>query len=458
MRIGIERIDTHEGVTVKALLDSGATGMFVDKKFAEKHGFRLDRLEKPLIVTNVDGSNNSGGRITHEIECNVYYRGHQERMKFNVCNLGRTDVILGMPWLAAHNPEIDWEKGEVKMMRCLPWCSKNDRSKDAKEKQERMMRREARTAEGEKAISWATDKKEDWGREEEMEIDHRKIEAMVPKWFHWWLKVFGKVESESMPVRKVWDRAIDVKENFKPSKAKVYPLSRNKREEVQKFVDEHLKKGYIRPSKSQQTLPVFFVGKKDGGKHMVMDYRKLNRQTVKNNYPLPLIMELVDNMGSKQVFTKMDLRWGYNNVRVKEGDEWKTAFTTHVGSFEPVVMFFGMTNLPAMFQAMMNKILRDMINEGKVAVFVDNVLVETETEEGHDKVVEEVLRRLEENDLYVKPEKCMWKIQKVPFLEVVMGEGKVKMEEDKVEEVLKWPTPQCVRDVRKFLGLANYYR
>ena len=458
MRIGIERIDTHEGVTVKALLDSGATGMFVDKKFAEKHGFRLDRLEKPLIVTNVDGSNNSGGRITHEIECNVYYRGHQERMKFNVCNLGRTDVILGMPWLAAHNPEIDWEKGEVKMMRCLPWCSKNDRSKDAKEKQERMMRREARTAEGEKAISWATDKKEDWGREEEMEIDHRKIEAMVPKWFHWWLKVFGKVESESMPVRKVWDRAIDVKENFKPSKAKVYPLSRNEREEVQKFVDEHLKKGYIRPSKSQQTLPVFFVGKKDGGKHMVMDYRKLNRQTVKNNYPLPLIMELVDNMGSKQVFTKMDLRWGYNNVRVKEGDEWKTAFTTHVGSFEPVVMFFGMTNLPAMFQAMMNKILRDMINEGKVAVFVDNVLVETETEEGHDKVVEEVLRRLEENDLYVKPEKCMWKIQKVPFLEVVMGEGKVKIEEDKVEEVLKWPTPQCVRDVRKFLGLANYYR
>ena len=99
MRIGIERIDTHEGVTVKALLDSGATGMFVDKKFAEKHGFRLDKLEKPLIVTNVDGSNNSGGRITHEIECNIYYRGHQERMRFNVYNLERTDVILGMPWL-----------------------------------------------------------------------------------------------------------------------------------------------------------------------------------------------------------------------------------------------------------------------------------------------------------------------------------------------------------------------
>jgi len=101
----------------------------------------------------------------------------------------------------------------------------------------------------------------------------------------------------------------------------VYPLSRNEREEVQNFVDKHVKKGYIRPTKLQQTLLVFFVEKKDGGKHMVMDYCKLNKQTVKNNYPLPLITELVDNMGSKQVFTKMDLWWGYNNMWVKEGNK-----------------------------------------------------------------------------------------------------------------------------------------
>jgi len=249
-----------------------------------------------------------------------------------------------------------------------------------------------------------------------------------------------------------------VKEDFKPSKAKVYPLSRNERDEVQKFINEHLKKGYIRPLKLQQTSPVFFVGKKDGGKHMVMDYWKLNKQTVKKNYPLPLITELVDNMGSKRVFTKMDLQWGYNNVRVKEEDEWKAAFTTHIGSFEPMVMFFGMTNSPATFQAMMNKILRNMINERKVAAFVDDVLVGMETEEGYDEVVEEVLRQLEENNLYVKPEKYMWKVQKVPFLGVVMGEEEVEIEEDKVEGVLRWPTPQCVKDVRKFLGLANYYR
>ena len=206
------------------------------------------------------------------------------------------------------------------------------------------------------------------------------------------MKVFRKVESERMLVRKVWNHAIDVKDDFKPSKAKVYLLSRNEREEVQKFVNEHLKKGYIRPLKSQQTSPVFFVGKKDRGKCMVMDYCKLNRQTVKNNYPLLLITELVDNMGSKQVFTKMDLWWVYNNVRVKERNKWKVVFTTHVGSFEPVVMFFGMMNSPATFQTMMNEILGGMINKGKVAAFVDDVLVGTETKEGHNKVVEEVLR------------------------------------------------------------------
>jgi len=145
-------------------------------------------------------------------------------------------------------------------------------------------------------------------------------------------------------------------------------------------------------------------------------------------------------------------------VRIKEGDEWKAAFTTHVGSYELVVMFFRMTNSPATFQGMMNKILRDMINKGKVAAFVDNVLIGTEMEEGHDEIVEEVLRRLEENDLYVKPEKSAWKVQKVNFLGVVMGQGKIEMEEDKVAGVLNWPVPKTVRDVRKFLGLANYYR
>jgi len=223
-------------------------------------------------------------------------------------------------------------------------------------------------------------------------------------------------------------------------------------------VEDQLRKRYIRPSKSPQTSPVFFVGKKDGSKRMVMDYCNLNDQIIKNNYPLPLITELIDNMGSKKVFTKMDLRCGFNNIRIKERDKWKGAFTTHISSFEPTVMFFGMTNSPATFQVMMNEILRDLINEGKVAAFVDDVLVGTETEEEHDEIVEEILRRLEENDLYVKPEKYVWKARKIGFLGVVIGPNGIEMEEGKVEGVLGWLVPKTVKDVRKFLGLANYYR
>ena len=131
---------------------------------------------------------------------------------------------------------------------------------------------------------------------------------MVPRKFLRWRKVFGKVESERILTRKVWDHAINLKETFKPWKGRIYPLSKNKREEVQNFVEDQLRKRYIRPSKSPQTSPVFFVGKKDRSKQMVIDYHNLNDQTVKNNYPLLLITELIDNMGSKKVFTKMDLR------------------------------------------------------------------------------------------------------------------------------------------------------
>ena len=130
----------------------------------------------------------------------------------------------------------------------------------------------------------------------------------------------------------------------------------------------------------------------------------------------------------------------------------------HIGFFEPTVMFFGMTNLPAIFQAMMNEILRDLINEGKVAVFVDDVLVGTETEEEHDEIMEEILRRLEENDLYIKLEKCVWKVRKIGFLEVIIGPNRIEMEEEKIDGVLSWPQPKNVKNVRKFLGLTNYYR
>jgi len=198
--------------------------------------------------------------------------------------------------LQAHNPEINWEMGEVKITRCPPLCGKNtklERGQKVK-KGKRVV-----TLEKEKIVKWAVEDKKNWGREEEVEADHKKIKEMVPQRFLKWRKVFGKVESERMPIRKIWDHAIDLKEIFKPQKGRIYPLSRDEREEVQNFINNQLRKGYIRPSKYPQTSPVFFVGKKDGSKRMVIDYCNLNNQTVKNNYPLLLITDLIDNMGSK---------------------------------------------------------------------------------------------------------------------------------------------------------------
>ena len=176
--------------------------------------------------------------------------------------------------------------------------------------------------------------------------------------------------------------------------------------------------------------------KKDSTWKMVQDYWHINQWTIKNGYPLPLIIDILDGVGKKKVFTKLDLRWGYNNIRIKEGDKWKAAFTTHIGAYEPTVMYFGLTNSSAIFQKMMNDLFRDLINQGDMATFIDDILVDTDTEEGHDKLVEEVLRRLEENDLFVKPEKCKWKVREIEFLGVVIGPKGVEMQKEKVEGVL----------------------
>ena len=145
-------------------------------------------------------------------------------------------------------------------------------------------------------------------------------------------------------------------------------------------------------------------------------------------------------------------------MRIKEGDEWKAAFSTPEGSFEPTVMFFGLTNSPAIFQTMMNDLLRDLVVEEKVVVFINDVMIATETEERHDEIVEEVLRRLEKNDLFVKPEKYVWKVREVGFLGVIIGDDGVRMEKEKVQGVIEWLVPRSVKDVQKFLELANYYR
>jgi len=223
-------------------------------------------------------------------------------------------------------------------------------------------------------------------------------------------------------------------------------------------MEDQLRKGYIQPSKSPQMLPVHFIAKKDGTQRMVQDYQYINQWMIKNGYPLPLIADILDRVGKRKVFMELDLRWRYNNIRIKEGDKWKIVFTMHIGPYKPTVMYFGLTNSSATFQTMMNDLFCNLINQGDTATFIDNILVATDTEEGHDKLVEEVLKRLEENDLFVKLEKCKWKVREVEFLEVVIEPKGVKMQREKVEGVLNWPVPRNVKEVQKFLGFANYYR
>jgi len=211
-------------------------------------------------------------------------------------------------------------------------------------------------------------------------------------------------------------------------------------EELDTFLEENLHTGRIRPSKSPIAAPVFFIKKKDGSLQLVQDYCALNAVTIKNRYPLPLISELVSQLRGAKYFTKLDVRWGFNNVHIKPGDEWKVAFHTNRGLFEPLMMFFGMTNSPATFQTIMNDIFRTLIAKGIVVVYLDNILIFTRTEEEHERVVQRVLEVLAEHKLFLCPEKCEFHQKEIEYLGLVISENKIAMDLVKVARVCDWPT------------------
>jgi len=173
MKVGLEKLENHEGIVVKALLDSRAIGLFMDMTFAREKGFRMEKMKNPLLVKNIDGTVNIGGAITHQVECNIFFKGYVERVRMDMCNLGKMEVILEMPWLAAHNPEIDWEEEEVKMTRCPHICGR--RKQEEKEKEVKKV---------------------------EKDKDEEVLRKLVPRRFWRWKKVFGKKESERIPVQK----------------------------------------------------------------------------------------------------------------------------------------------------------------------------------------------------------------------------------------------------------------
>ena len=213
----------------------------------------------------------------------------------------------------------------------------------------------------------------------QVEINQKKelrmTEEQVPWEFHEFLDVFLEEKAAQFPEAWTWDHKIETKDTFIPKSCKTYNLTPEEQTELDKFLKDNLEKGYIRLSQSLMASPFFFVKKKDGKLHPCQDYQYLNEHTVKNTYPLPLITELLDKLKGACRFTKLDVCWGYNNMRIQNGDQWKAAFKTNRGLFEPTVMFFGMCNSPATFQAMMDDIFSDMIDECIIIIYMDDIFI-----------------------------------------------------------------------------------
>jgi len=224
------------------------------------------------------------------------------------------------------------------------------------------------------------------------------------------------------------------------------------------FLEEALSTGRIRPSRSPIGAPVFFVKKKDGKLRFIQDYHTLNVITHKNRYPLPLIDDLIHRLKGVRYFTKLDVHWGYNNVRIKEGDKWKAAFRMNHGLFKPLVMYFGLTNSPVTFQTMMNEIFHNLILKGVVIIYLDDILIFTDTLEEHCRISQIVMERLREHKLYLRHDKCEFKKMHIEYLGVIISHNCVEMDPVKIAGVTEWPVPTSKKEVQSFVGFTNFYR
>ena len=219
--------------------------------------------------------------------------------------------------------------------------------------------------------------------------------------------------------------------------AKAYVMMLKEEEALNQWLDEQLKAGLIMESKLRYAEPCFYIPKKDSSLQLVQDYRKLNQVTIKDKTPLPLIGEVIDRLKEAKYFNKLDLIWGYNNVRIKEGDEWKATFLTNKGLFEPQVMYFGLCNLPGTFQRMMNSIFRKLLHEGVLANYMDDFMIPAKTMEKLEERTIQFLKIAEKHNLCFKRSKYNFNMEEIPILGVVVGKGQIQMEQEKIKAVKK---------------------
>jgi hypothetical protein len=283
------------------------------------------------------------------------------------------------------------------------------------------------------------------------------LQEVVPESLWEYLDVFRKSKADSLAPRRPYDHAIDLEPEKEIPSSRMFPLSAHELEVLANYIEENLRSGFIRPSSSPVGAPILFVKKKDGSLRLCVDYRNLNSVTIKNQYPLPLINETLDRLCGARFFTKIDLRNGYYQLRIKEGDEWKTAFKTRYGHYEYQVMPFGLTNAPASFQNLINDTLRPFLDRFVVA-YLDDILIYSDSKEEHDDHVRQVLQKMREAHLFAKAEKCSFYSDHTEYLGFVIDRDGVRMDPEKANAVRDWPVPQNLRQVQSFLGFTNFYR
>jgi RNase H-like domain found in reverse transcriptase/Reverse transcriptase (RNA-dependent DNA polymerase)/Integrase zinc binding domain/Chromo (CHRromatin Organisation MOdifier) domain/Integrase core domain len=461
-KVNVNLKGRNRSASVAAMVDCGATALFISKRFVKSNRIRTYLLPREIPLYNIDGSKNRAGGITHFVRLQLGVGNSDDWRELLVTDLGPEDVVLGLPWLRSANPKIDWAKGKMKIDPGGEQVEEVRAERIAANRQQRRRWSKTKVLEDPSDRLWcaagytySTELAEKAGKSK----PKRTFEEIVPKEYRQYAKVFSEAESERLPEHKPYDHSIDLKpETPETIRSKVYPMPVNEQGELDRFLEENLRKGYIIPSKSPIASPVFFIKKKDGRLRLVQDYRKLNEYTIKNRYPLPLASDIINRLQQARLFTKFDVRWGYNNIRIKAGDEWKAAFTTNRGLFEPQVMLFGLTNSPATFQALMNTIFVDLVAAGKVAVYLDDILIYSPTPEQHKEVTHDVLQRLHAHDLYLRPEKCEFDQTEVEYLGLIIRQGEVRMDPIKIQAITDWPPPRNLKELRGFLGFANFYR
>jgi hypothetical protein len=389
-----------------------------------------------------------------------------------VTDLGLEDLILGYPWLAYFEPKFSWKEGVIDtthlpiIIRSLSWHQTTQTtisnatvaqkiteplSNQEKDQIVRELEEESSSGRG-MATQFAQDAQQ-YTQPVEVPLEYQRH-----------AKEFNKEVSNRFPPSRSWDHGIDLKADTpKAIDCKVYPMMPTEDESLLKFLKDMQERGYIRPSKSPYASSFFFIKKKDGKLRPVQDYCKLNQWTIPNQYPLPLIPELIAQVKDAEIFSKFDVRQGYNNVCIKKGDEHKAAFKTKYSLFEPLVMFFGLRNSPSTFQAMMDQEFHDIVEEHQllgteIIIYMDDILVVSTSLDGHRAAVHAILNQLEELDLYLKPEKCTWESLQVDYLGLILEKGVTHMDPAKIKGIANWPTPMMVKQVRSFLGFCNFYR